>query len=116
MTDTFNTSNGMEDSPEDKTPDPEKRENKGAGEKKALPKKRTSLSFWISIILGILFLLSAGTNVMLFLFLGVQGIEPSDSPSFREERFVSGDKQSKNKVLLIPVEGVILEEIGRAHV
>jgi len=109
MTDTFNTSNGMEDSPEDKTPDPEKRENKGGGEKKVLPKKRTSLSFWISIILGILFLLSAGTNVMLFLLLGVQGIESSDSPSLREEKFLSGDKHSKNKVLLIPVEGVILE-------
>ena len=107
MTDTINTENA---SPEPEENPSEKVQNeKKERPSKPLPKKGTPLSFWISIILGILFLLSLGTNIMLFFLLGARGLEMPDTASIGEEKFLQGDKSSKNKVLVISVEGAIIE-------
>ncbi len=74
--------------------------------------QKKSITFWLAIILGALLLLSTGVNIVLSIVVTANMIEPPQSTiaPIGNEKFVHGDKHSKNKILLISVNGIILEQ------
>ncbi|HPZ07900.1 MAG TPA: signal peptide peptidase SppA [Candidatus Eremiobacteraeota bacterium] len=75
-------------------------------------KRGKPLSFWMSIILGFLFILSMSVNIMLFILLGATMMKASDTTmtNIGNEKYIQGEKNSKNKILLVPVNGIIIEQ------
>ena len=68
------------------------------------------LSFWLSIILGILLVISIGANVILLMLMSLK-FTPTytgDNKKTFQETILKGDKTAKDKILLIPVNGVIM--------
>lgn len=74
-------------------------------------RKRKPLSFWIAIVLGIMFFASVALNLFLIIALLV-GKAGSERTYTYDEKFVAGDIRASEKILLIPVEGVIMSDGG----
>jgi len=74
--------------------------------------QKKSVAFWLSILFGALLLLSVGVNVVLSIVVTANMIETTEGPitPAGNEKFVQGDKNSRNKILLISVNGIILEQ------
>ncbi len=87
-------------------PRPEHKKEEGKPQKK-------STTFWLTILFGALLLLSVGVNVVLSIVVTANMLETSEGSAIApigNEKFVQGDKNSKNKILLISVNGIILEQ------
>jgi protease-4 len=71
---------------------------------------RKTLSFWLSIILGVLLVISIGANMILLVLISLKFTPPTagDTKKAFQETIVKGDKNSADKILLIPVNGVIM--------
>lgn len=74
--------------------------------------QKKSITFWLTIVFGALLLLSVGVNVVLSIVVTANMLDTSQGTitPVGNEKFVQGDKNSKNKILLISVNGVILEQ------
>jgi len=78
----------------------------------AQDKPKSRVSFWLAVIFGIGLALSVLLNLILFImvvakFSSVSGFQDLQDRRYRE-RFVSGDASSDNKILLLPISGVIM--------
>ena len=75
-------------------------------------KPKSRVSFWLALIFGIGLALSVLLNLILFVMVVSNFASPGafqDSQDRRyRERFVSGDASSDNKILLLPISGVIM--------
>lgn len=79
------------------------------------PPRERSVSFFVAIFLGLLLLVSGALNVVLFV-LGIGGLAASglggggihDDASYQMVS-VAGDPRARNKVLRVPIAGVIME-------
>jgi protease-4 len=72
------------------------------------PKKKTT-SFFVAIALGFLLLASIVMNFVLFVMIGMKLVQTDARVN---EEFVTGDDDAKDKILLIPVKGVIMSGEG----
>jgi protease-4 len=79
-------------------------------------KTKRPASFWLSIIFGVALVLSVLLNIVLFILLTSKIFSPAtfsniNSDKRYNEQFVSGAASSNNKILLIPVNGIIMSGI-----
>ncbi|MDI6732800.1 MAG: signal peptide peptidase SppA [Planctomycetota bacterium] len=74
-------------------------------------KPKRSTSSWLAIIFGILLAISVFANIILFILL-VSKITTniSHSQDKYRERFIEGESTSENKVLLVPIKGIIMSK------
>lgn len=79
--------------------------------------KKGSLSRWLAWIFGILFVVSVGINIILAIVLAVDMVSAIEklmkvTPKEKDYRevFVSGTPESMNKILLVPIEGLLMDE------
>ncbi|MBI4711900.1 MAG: signal peptide peptidase SppA [Planctomycetes bacterium] len=81
----------------------------------ATPKR--PLSFWLAIILGVLLVISAVINLVLLVALAgsIVPTAASDQKHYREKA-IGGDAFSANKVLVIPIKGVIMSTDSDASI
>ncbi len=75
-----------------------------------------SVSFYLAIFLGLLLVLSAGLNLLLFavsLFgsatAGLAPVGAGEDPNLYQVVTVGGDRESEDRALLIPIQGAISE-------
>lgn len=76
-------------------------------------KSKRPVSFWLSIIFGVVLAISALLNIILFILLISNAISPASflkqyQDKRYSEKFVSGNIASANKILLIPIKGIIM--------
>jgi len=76
-------------------------------------KSKHATSFWLALIFGIALGLSALLNIILFIMVTSKVFSSATFSSINSdkrynEQFVSGNTSSKNKILLIPVNGIIM--------
>ncbi|MFH0888800.1 MAG: signal peptide peptidase SppA [Planctomycetota bacterium] len=76
-------------------------------------KRRRSVSFWIALILGVFLLLSLLVNfVQCISVISLPSGKNKDAAKPYTEKFVTGEQESENKILIISVKGVILNNEG----
>ncbi len=80
---------------------------------------RRGPSYWISVILAVLLVCSILFNVVMVLmvctFAGMAGgLSDKDNQNFSEQS-VMGDEKSKNKILEIPIVGVLMDQDEVTH-
>jgi len=75
-------------------------------------------SYWLAIIFGILLGVSAFANLILFVALVSKVATSMTTGGFQDkrylEKYISGDASSNNKILLVPIKGVIMSGAGQA--
>ncbi|MBI5779197.1 MAG: signal peptide peptidase SppA [Planctomycetes bacterium] len=77
-----------------------------------MSKPKSRLSFWLSVIFGVGLALSVLLNIILFImvvakFSTMSGFQDLQDRRYRE-RVVGGETGSDNKILLLPISGVIM--------
>jgi protease-4 len=81
--------------------------------------KRKGPSYWISVILALLLVGSFVFNVILVLLFGTYAgmsgsLGEKDNQNFAEQQ-IMGDEKSKNKILEIPIVGVLMDQEDAGH-
>jgi protease-4 len=69
-----------------------------------MERQKRPLSFWIAIILGVLLFFSLLSQIILFSLFFLRPV----SPDRYQEYFLSGEELAKEKILCIPIHGIIL--------
>jgi protease IV len=79
-------------------------------------KSKRTASFWVAIFLGIALVLSVLLNIILFVMItskifSTDSFSNVNSDKRYSEQFVTGASESNNKVLVIPISGIIMSNV-----